>query len=70
MNDQTEIPIPKFIRRLMPSATERERVGATESFMQYMQIVERMHERIMQEAKPDSSESEFCGRVPDNNPNV
>jgi hypothetical protein len=39
-------PIPLFIRRVMPSATEPELREATETFIRYMKIVIGIHERI------------------------
>jgi len=37
--------IPLFIRRIMEDATEAELQEATETFMRYMEIVIRIHER-------------------------
>jgi len=57
-------PIPKFIRRLMPSASLSEQQKAAENFRVYMKVVLRIYERILREAG-DSRESEFRDRVGD-----
>jgi hypothetical protein len=51
--------IPLFIRRIMPDATEAELLEATETFMRYMEIVIRIHERMEREStESDSREIE------------
>jgi hypothetical protein len=42
-NPQSNIPM--FIRRLMPEATEAQLREATETFLRYMAVVIRIHER-------------------------
>lgn len=63
--------VPKFIRRLMPSASEEELREATETFTQYMAVVRRIYERItLERIEFDSSDRQWCGRVRDVDPNV
>jgi hypothetical protein len=56
-------PIPRFIRRLMPNATEAAQQEATDNFQQYIKIVLRIYERIVRERSTDSPESRFHDRV-------
>lgn len=56
--EPTEI-IPKFIRRVMPGATEGQLRQATETFKQYMAAVLRIHDRLEREAmEKDSPKSQ------------
>lgn len=49
--------IPKFIRRLMPTASEVELREATETFKQYLAVVRRIYERVTLESiKANSSD--------------
>ena len=54
MSAQRAEPIPKFVRRVMPEASERELRDATEALEQYMAAVLRIHERLAREAQADS----------------
>jgi hypothetical protein len=38
--------VPLFIRRVMPKATAAELRAGTETFLRYMKIIVRIHERI------------------------
>ncbi len=63
--------IPKFIRRLMPAASDEEMQEATETFKQYMTVVRRIYERItLERIELDSSDRQSCDRVKDIDPNV
>ena len=67
----TDGHVPKFIRRLMPSASDEELREATETFKQYMAVVRRIYERItLERIELDSSDRQGCGRVRDVDPNV
>jgi hypothetical protein len=51
--------IPKFIRRLMPRATESQLKDATDTFREYVAIVLRICTRLQHEAQSaDSRESQ------------
>jgi len=53
----TDEHVPKFIRRLLPSASEEELHEATENFKQYMAVVRRIYERItLERIELDSSD--------------
>jgi hypothetical protein len=60
---ETDDHIPKFIRRLMPNATEGELREATDNFRQYMSVIERIYQRIAQSSPPDSRQFGFRDRV-------
>lgn len=63
--------IPKFIRRLMPSASDMELREATETFERYMGVVLRMHQRLKHEVgQRDSLHSGIRDRVDDVSRNV
>jgi hypothetical protein len=71
MASETDGEIPKFIQRLMPTASEAELREATETFKQYMAVVRRIHQRItVERIEADSSDCQSCGRVPNIHPNV
>jgi hypothetical protein len=56
--------VPKFVRRLMPTATEAEHHEATQNFKEYLAVVWRMYERIKRErVTADSPKSETHARV-------
>jgi hypothetical protein len=62
----TDEHVPKFIRRLMPSASEEELHEATENFKQYMAVVRGIYERIaLERIELDLSDRQWCGRVRD-----
>jgi hypothetical protein len=60
--------IPKFIRRVMPGAAEAELREATDNFRQYMNVTERIYQRITQNSSLDSHETGVRGRVDINPP--
>lgn len=63
--------IPKFIRRLMPAASDTELREATETFERYMGIVLRIHQRLKHEVvRRDSLHSGIRDRVDDVSRNV
>jgi hypothetical protein len=57
MTTERKDVVPKFIRRLMPQATEAELQEATETFKQYMAVALRIYTRLKREARdsPDSA---------------
>ena len=56
--------IPKFIRRVMPTASETELREATATFNEYMAVVWDIFQRIKREqADSDSPNSGVCDRV-------
>lgn len=56
--------IPKFIRRVMPTASDAELYDATECFKQYVAVVMRIYDRTKRErAVSDSQDSESHGRI-------
>lgn len=59
MADQAKTePVPNFISRLMPEASEAELLCAAETFRHYMAVVLRIHTRLQREAQSaDSRES-------------
>jgi hypothetical protein len=62
--------IPKFIRRLMPHATENELREATDRFRQYMGVIQRIYERAVETREADSREIRIQGRFDDANPDI
>lgn len=71
MTDDIEGKIPKFIRRMMPTASEAELRAATATFDEYMAVVWEIFERIEREQqKSDSPEFGVCGRVGNTNQNI
>ncbi len=63
--------VPKFIRRVMPTASEAELREATATFDEYMAVVWEIFQRINREqADSDSPTSEVCGRFKDTAENV
>jgi hypothetical protein len=66
MTDDFDQSIPKFIRRVMPKATEAELHKATVNFDEYMAVVWEIFQRIKRERDGgDSQKSEICGRFED-----
>ncbi len=64
-------PVPKFIRRLMPSASEEELQAATETFLQYMGLVRRIYERItLERMEADSASRKSRDTLKDVQPDV
>lgn len=64
MADKQPTPIPKFIRRLMPSANDVELCAAADTFAEYLAVVLRIYNRTKKEqSSADSHESESHGRV-------
>ena len=64
MADNIENQVPKFIRRVMPRATEAELREATATFDEYMAIVWEIFLRIKREQQEiDSPQLGVCGRV-------
>ena len=64
MADDPINEIPKFIRRVMPTASETELREATETFDEYMAVVWDIFQRIKREqADRDSPNSGVCDRV-------
>lgn len=55
MSTQPAEVIPKFVRRVMPGASEVELRKATEALKQYMVVVLRIHERLEREAAQGDS---------------
>jgi hypothetical protein len=49
MNGEQLNGIPRFIRRVMPTATDAELQEAADTFREYMAIVLRIYERVKQE---------------------
>jgi hypothetical protein len=47
--------IPQFIFDLMPHANDTERHAATENVRAYLRAVERIHQRLVNEAYRDST---------------
>ena len=47
----------------MPTATEAELREATDNFRQYMNVIERIYQRITQHSSLDSHETGVRGRV-------
>lgn len=71
MSDDPTNEIPKFVRRVMPNATETEVREATATFDEYMSIVWEIFQRIKREqTEGDSPNSELCGRFNDVHHNV
>ena len=63
--------IPKFIRRVMPKASETELREATETFNEYMAVVWDIFQRIKREqAGRDSPKLGVCDRVKNIDPLV
>lgn len=63
-----ENKIPKFIRRVMPNASETELCEATATFDEYMAVVWEIFQRIEREKqKVDSPKLGVCGRFDDTN---
>lgn len=63
MTDQP-IEIPKFIRRLMPNATDDELLEATNNFKAYLAVVIRLSDEVSRKTTaPDSQSDPKCGRV-------
>jgi hypothetical protein len=57
-------PVPRFIRRLMPTASEDELRKATDNFARYMAVVRRIYERItLERFEADSSELARLGKL-------
>lgn len=66
MADNIENQIPKFIRRVMPKATEAELCEATATFDEYMAVVWEIFQRIKHEhQESDSPKLGFSDRVDD-----
>lgn len=64
MADNIENQVPKFIRRVMPRATEAELREATATFDDYMAVVWEIFQRIKREQQEaDSPELGVCDRV-------
>ena len=64
MADNIENQVPKFIRRVMPRATEAELREATATFDEYMAVVWEIFQRIKREQQEtDSPQSGVCDRV-------
>jgi hypothetical protein len=64
MSDGHSNNIPKFIRRVMPNASEAELREATANFDEYMAIVLEIFQRIKREdADGDSPNERLCDRV-------
>lgn len=51
-------PIPLFIRRVMPDATETELQQAAENFREYLAVILRIFERLKREANENNSPNE------------
>lgn len=49
------LPVPAFIRRLMPGASEEELQEATENWLAYMGVIWRIHERLRADGERDDS---------------
>jgi hypothetical protein len=59
-------PVPRFIRRLMPHASEEELQAATDTFLQYMALTRRIYERVtLERAELDSSDMPDCDNIGD-----
>jgi hypothetical protein len=66
MVDEQRNEIPKFIRRVMPHASEAELREATANFDNYMAVVWKIFQRIRREqADSDSQKSGVCDRFDD-----
>lgn len=64
MAGNIENQVPKFIRRVMPRATEAELREATATFDEYMAVVWEIFQRIKREQQEtDSPQLGVCGRV-------
>lgn len=55
MSQQQAQAIPKFIRRLMPAASDAELQAAADTFRRYLAVVIRMHNRIEREQMDQDS---------------
>ena len=66
MAGNVENKVPKFIRRIMPNATEAELLEATATFDEYMVVVWEIFQRIKREQqKADSPKLVVRDRVDD-----
>ena len=62
MNDK---PIPNFIRRLMPGATDAELYAAAENYERYLRTVRRIIERTKQQQSQVDSPDFDSGHILD-----
>lgn len=58
-------PIPQFIRDLMPDADEAALQAALENVRAYLRAVERIHQRLINEAGGDSTKFKSESESPD-----
>lgn len=66
MPSEFDYTIPKFIRRVMPSASELELREATATFDRYMVLVWQIFQRIRRESVgADSENIENCSKIDD-----
>jgi hypothetical protein len=71
MTDDFDRSVPKFIRRVMPQATEPELREATATFDEYMAVVWEIFQRVNRERQAvDSPKSGVCDRFDNNEPSV
>jgi len=63
MTDNFDRSVPKFLRRVMPEATESELREATATFDEYMAVVWEIFQRIERETTDDSPQLRVCDRV-------
>lgn len=71
MTDDFDRFVPKFIRRVMPQATEFELHEATATFDEYMAVVWEIFQRVKCEQQSGNSpKSKVCGKFDTNEPSV
>jgi hypothetical protein len=71
MTNDFERSVPKFIRRVMPQASEAELREATATFDEYMAVVWEIFQRVKRDQLAgDSPKSGVCDRFDTNDPSV
>jgi len=59
----SERPVPRFVARLMPNASDADLQAATDNYLRYLAIVRTMLERTSHDASSDSLDFTWPGTM-------